>query len=1079
MKANRPKSPSEYYKSIRPEYFSDSEITYKVELPREHLAYELEKITTNQKQDEFETLARRLAEKFVAPNLIPQVGPTGGGDGKTDSETYPVSESISDKWYIPENGWEKDEKWAIAISAKKDWKNKAKSDIKNIVGTKRGYTRVYFITNQIPSSKKKKDAQDQFIKEFAIDVVILDGEWILEKTYNNDLIDLVVDSLNMSDVYKRKSNKLGINDTYNIERLNELENNISNPNRYFEHDYQLVEDAIESAIISRKLSKPQEEVEGKFDRVFRLHDKVKNKKQLLRLHYQRAWTRLFYFDDYYGFIEDYLEFKKYISIQSSIAEAELYTILVNTLRTVPKLDKDTFEKSNIDFDEEVNVLINHLSGIANNKENKNSALQAKLFIQLQWLQKCIIEEESAITYLRTIRELFESSIGFIDFPFELFSRYIEVLGDYLLEEESYDDLIDSIASITQKRSSEKSAGEIFLKRGFQKLNAELHKESVIYFGKALYKLAKEETQDELYYALMGLSSAYCSMGLLWISNNCIVSASEIAFRSWYEKGTINKRIVDTSKQLAINEIIIGRISSFLIWFEIYQLTSRQIETTAELDQIDSNDLLDLYLSVRLLNTDFSKHKLYSKLPDLLSDFDLWSSHSSALYILGHTDIILKDSPENIKTEDDLLSLYKSIANQPFGNDLINDTNLMSNDDIQLSSTILGCKFTVSLKQDKELLLAGETILAYFESFLSTSISSKKITDIVPHVEKIDIELVRNKEEKLLSFTKKEHSNNYTVEINKFNFQGESREQIGEKMLMFISHIIGDNFYLDNIKDFLKKIFENEDIISRLSFVFEHRNFTLKIHGDNEKYFFASWAENKKEYTSLRSKRVSFIDSEKDNNSEKVTKTGRHDSIKINTVINAQLWDEAKWLAFGVASQDRFFGIIIGFENGELGKQIFQKWINEYGKIDKTDAIKISIIKGVDKNNPNWYRVLIHPNIEEDSIKNGTHYLTYYRIHEMTPNSSENLDRIIALHKQTNGYFSLIPAEADKNTGKMKPYLDQIINKKDLIILNAWEIGLNEPESVVIRKGDQPIIPDGVINAPVLEVLKKKNEIITQ
>lgn len=60
--------PSEFYKMRRPEYFSDSEIIEPTILPREVLAYELSKISTNQKQDEFETLCRRLAEKFIAPN---------------------------------------------------------------------------------------------------------------------------------------------------------------------------------------------------------------------------------------------------------------------------------------------------------------------------------------------------------------------------------------------------------------------------------------------------------------------------------------------------------------------------------------------------------------------------------------------------------------------------------------------------------------------------------------------------------------------------------------------------------------------------------------------------------------------------------------------------------------------------------------------------------------------------------------------------------------------------------------------------------------------------------------------------
>lgn len=137
-KTNKRKTPSEFYKMIRPEFFSDSETTYKVQLPREHLAYELSQISTNQKQDAFETLCRRLAELFIAPNLVPQVGPTGGGDGKTDFETHPVSASISERLFVPDNGWNKDENWAFAISSKREWKGKAKSDIIKISETNRG-----------------------------------------------------------------------------------------------------------------------------------------------------------------------------------------------------------------------------------------------------------------------------------------------------------------------------------------------------------------------------------------------------------------------------------------------------------------------------------------------------------------------------------------------------------------------------------------------------------------------------------------------------------------------------------------------------------------------------------------------------------------------------------------------------------------------------------------------------------------------------------------------------------------------------------------------------------------------------
>ena len=74
MKDIRNKMASDFYRMTRPEYFSDSEIIYEAILPKEQLAYELAQITTNQKQDEFEALCRKLVERLITPNLIPQVG---------------------------------------------------------------------------------------------------------------------------------------------------------------------------------------------------------------------------------------------------------------------------------------------------------------------------------------------------------------------------------------------------------------------------------------------------------------------------------------------------------------------------------------------------------------------------------------------------------------------------------------------------------------------------------------------------------------------------------------------------------------------------------------------------------------------------------------------------------------------------------------------------------------------------------------------------------------------------------------------------------------------------------------------
>lgn len=140
--------PSVFMRSRRPYLFSDSEIVAAPTLTRELLDHQLETLTNRKEENEFEHLCRRLAEKEICPNLRPQTGPTGGGDAKVDSETYPVSIEIAQSWYEGEEA-AAHEMWAFAFSAKRDWRAKVRSDVKSIKSTGRPYRRIYFITNHM------------------------------------------------------------------------------------------------------------------------------------------------------------------------------------------------------------------------------------------------------------------------------------------------------------------------------------------------------------------------------------------------------------------------------------------------------------------------------------------------------------------------------------------------------------------------------------------------------------------------------------------------------------------------------------------------------------------------------------------------------------------------------------------------------------------------------------------------------------------------------------------------------------------------------------------------------------------
>jgi hypothetical protein len=1058
----------------RPDRFSDSEIINQVTLPKEVLTHQLSIISTNQKQDEFETLCRRLAEKFIAPNLIPQVGPTGGGDGKTDSETYPVSASISDRWFVPENGWEKDEKWAFAISAKKSWKDKAGGDIKKIIGTKRDYTRIYFMTNQLVSSKKKKDAQDEFKNEFNIEVIILDGEWILEKIYNNNLMDLAIDCLNLSNIYGEKKIRLGANDANRLKELEEIENNIANPNRYSEYDFQLVEDALKSAILSRMLERPRDEVEGKFDRAIRFCKRVNNPKQWLRIYYQRAWTYCNWYDDYPLFIEDYRKLKTYISKASNISSIELYFNLFNLLNAI-SFDR-TFSLSDykIEIEEERREIADILTEIENDKERPNSALTAETYKVLIELTPYIKHKKNPDSLFKELSSITLKSSQFLDFPFETFKQTIEELGTIFPNHREYDNLIDNMASVSEKRDSELASGEIFMRRAIQKLEAEYYKESIIYFGKAVMKFAKEETRDSMYLVLLGLGMAYRELGLIWASNNCAVSALSLSFRSISESGILSKRTYQSIQEIVKNELFIGRIPSFFAWYEMYSVLPRAptINESGKGDILPFVPLTDGCLSTRIMHVDNTHKEPLQLLPDLLEKLELYMSQSVALYKLGYIDEIISYH-QDIKDEQGLDEFYGMVANQPFVKQMLYKTNFMAESNLCLYSNILGCKFLINFARDIELLLVAETLLAFFEGFFATS-----MIELIAHAENITINLGRNKEDGYLAFTYNEISFEYELAINNFNVTAENINLIRQSILEFITDILIRHFVAKDIKQYVENLFKNEEIQQRLFLVVEHRNFTFNLLGNTPKLFFDDWLKyrNPNKYVSKREKLVSYIMDikkvDKQYRKENMDKI-RHDEIETHSIIDIPLWDAAKWKGFGfLIHPQEGLGIILAYQNSDAAKKIFDKWINKFGNEDKEELIRITIVKGVNKNHPYWYRVCIAANVDKiDSLQSNKVLMVSARIHEMQPNSPQNLDNLNSLFNTIKKY-KLYPALYDSAGNRMKPYFDKGILKRTLAIRMAWEIGENDLDGFAIKQNDSPIIPEGIKDIPVLRLLKK-------
>ncbi|SIS69458.1 hypothetical protein SAMN05421789_104261 [Kaistella chaponensis] len=1072
-------TPSQFYRHIRPEYFSDSKIIAKVILPREQLDFELSKISTNQKHDNFETLCTRLAEKLISPNLIPQVGPTGGGDGKTDSETYPVSNFISDRWFVADNKWNKNENWAFAISAKKDWKPKVKSDIKNIIETNRGYTKIFFFSNQKISSKNKKEIQDQTKIDNNIELTILDAEWILEKVYSNKLLNDVIESLNLSRTYLQEKN-IGSRDTERFKELEELENQINSTNRFFEIDFQLIEDCLESAIISRMLELPRAEVTGRFQRALNFANKLNNIQLKIRVHYQFAWTLINWYDDYKLFHDEFLIVKELVRIEPNLNNLEFYMNLYNILKTISCVE-EAKKILEINTDTEDEDFITFLNECAENIDKPSTALLAKFHLSFIYIRINIESGISASDELIKLRNYFELSKNHLDIAFEQLKDIVDVFDKILPDNKEYDNLIDVIAEIEATRISELTSGQTYLNRGVTKLENNLNKESVIYFGKASRKLAKDETQMEFYYCLLLLSDAYSKLDLYWASYNALVSATNIFANNWYTTGNLNRKFLKGVEKILSNEVIIGRIPVLLCWNELYIVLKRYFqEADIEVEEVENNNLSkfppenmsDAFLSIRLLNMNFKDFHNLKFLPDIFKMNEFWFCEDASLYLLGNVDLINIDETETSLTKENLPNYFNKFANQPFVQQIAYKTNFLNSENVSLESQILGTQVKITFSQNSQLLILAENILAYFESFLATSFE-----EAFPMSENINI-----------SIDYDEQVNNFKVEIvNKNNFKIHIQDSIifnGNNFKDLVDELlplfIGGNYLLKDTQQFLNNLFEKDEVHERLSLILQHHNFLTNILTKSPKFFLKDWINNKvSEFNLLRTespilveKQLQKLPTKEVQEEEPNFKISSHKKIKAETIINNEFWDKAKWKAFGCfASENIPFGLLISFENGKYGQEIFKEWIGKFGTEDVNEIISITIIKGIDKNNPNWYKIFISKNVDKKLLSEGNVVSLLSRFHRMEPTNNTNLNNIVYGYERFKKYI-FAPAAIDKNFNII-PYLELGILKTELKIINAWEIGIHDFEKVVITAEDNPIIPDNIKNAPILEVLQEK------
>lgn len=1077
-------SPKEFLKSRRPERFSDSIPVDIPSLDRSMLEYHLETLTSRSQEIQFATFARHLAEREICPNLLPQTGPTGGGDSKVDSETYPVAENIALGWYNGIGREAAEERWGFAFSAKKDWRSKVSDDVKKASGTGRGYKRVFFVTNQYVPDKKRAEVEDELTRKHAVGVRILDRTWILDKVFANEHEELAIQDLQLQTSI-RKEVKKGPLDLQRAAHFDELEKRIQDELRAERPGPHIVDDCIQAADLARQMERRRTEIDGLYDRAEQVAKKFGTSFQQFQAAYQRAWTAYWWYEDYARFNELYTHAEELIEGCRSPYVLELLTNLWSLLHSAVMAGKVDETES---FHGSRTALIEkELDKLAQHAEQPSTALQGRTLKLLVNLLLALRTAAGVEQILADMNDVLKECEGLVGYPFEPFAEIIAELGQVLGRFPAYEKLFDTLVSVQTERKKEYAAAQLLLKRGRQQLKADQPYGAIRNLGLALKLLYKEESRTEAVAALYLCGCAYERVGLLWAARGTMLTAASLATSELHHFEKITPSQAGCYRRLKWMELQLGRVPQTLCWHEVDLAVRAILEDKGVLESsLEAEALFDGAFGTLLLKTDPWELRWVERLPEKLERLGLFNSSAALLYVLGYEEDLKESNFPSADAHENLHSYFVSWRDNPSAQDLPSPS-FCEERKLALVSHVLGSMITVESENSSPAVELGESILAALESLLSTGITDR----MVAREPRINITI------RLSEFAKKPFEFEFgyragtpqlTIECSPFDPHSMSLEmqaQYKAVLVRLLTELIAHLVMAPDLEQALERLLRDELALDR-SVNFTGSFVTVgNVLGTAPKSHISDWLSPElKCFPVRRTQRWDENDpprvtdrklpeAGKGEPPEELRDLGRarHAEMRTESLIREALWNKAGWSAtiFGYPEDGGPPFLALGFKDPGIAKQIFEGWQREIGPEDQNDLLRLTIVRGISKLEPFSYRVLIGSNPDSAILNSRVSFAAFVsRINTMNPESPSNLNAFLRSFEKHKKFY-LGAAVIAAGTGQ---FIDApMILKRALHVRHAWQIGRNDPDGVAIQPNDFPVVPSEEESPPVYELLE--------
>ena len=1071
--SSRGLSPRDFMRARRPELYSDSATERQPLVDVAFLHFTLAQVTERKEEVAFEHFCRKLAEKEICPNLIPQTGPTGGGDSKVDTETYPVAERIAERWYVGDPGRASKERWAFAFSAKQDWRPKVRDDIRKIAKTGRGYTVAYFMSNQQVPDRARSDMEDELRNKWSLDVRILDRNWIADRVLEKGHYELFESTLQVN-LGGTTTRKLGRADAERERNLTELGSQIDDPDRYAGVGHQLAEDCLETALLARGLDRPRTEVDGRFDRAERMAREHGTDRQLLRITYHRAWTATCWYEDYAEF-ERLYEFAESLGLETdNVWDLERVAILWQVGITWQR--SKSVPEEDAQWGERTTKLRCALKAIAEDGGRPTSSLMARTLLAIMMMTD-EHSREALASGLREIAGILETARDHLDYPFDSMARIVEELVNMAGGEEDLDGTLERIIEMQAVRGGDVQEGRMRLKRARVCVKARRYGEAIAQAGKAQLLLGRGGADEEFLHSIFATAYAYEAMGLLWAARANYASALHWIVRTSDTTGELPSSLYVPLARLIWLEIELGRVPQALCWLEFHRPTLNAVDlTTAQIERLaEENSLMDTVLAILVLRTPWPDLPNLDRAPGLLGKLGLHNSRLAAMFLLGYEDAVKSeigfDRPE---------VFFAELLGEPAARDVPEHADWGVRWPFSLRTILFGCRIEVLAAKGLASLLLGETVLAFVESFLATSSIGRKRLSARPEL-RLEVVPEDDAEQPFEYDLVEDDAGEVKIVVS---HPGGPVAVVDEtyvrRMMELLAQLLGQ-LWMPMRPEELEALFVEEGAPDRASLTAQLPVVYGGVLGQGTKVEAKDWMALVTESLALRrsapwrpaanASPSGAVDSAKGTRRDRPASgidADRHRDMKVLSVLNLPLWDAAQWkgLAFTFARYpDDVPEMHFVFDDIEAGRKIFRGWLKRFGTVDRDDTIGLTLVSGVDRDHPDWYRLAVGYR-DADVLDSGARRLGFStRYLEMTPCDSHNLEQFLQRYQRL-GRYRIAPMDRQAAGRVVQITHPEIsIEKRLLKIVPAWTLGPDDFLRIALPGITDPVVPIGEVDPP--------------